>query len=101
MSKTEASAQKPKIRIGLSGEKTLNDFEADISHALMNDDVWVETTPEIMAYFNRNGMGGARHFIYKGIKVCLPGDAGKIEAEESKTAEERIHGTKPAQAVTA
>lgn len=55
---------------------------------------WVETTPEIIDHFNKQGLGGARYFVYKGIKVCAEGELEPIQEYLAKTMEERVHGTK-------
>ena len=48
-----------------------------IAFAKNNGDEWIETTPEIIKHYNREGLGGAEYFIYSGVKVC---EKGKLES---------------------
>ena len=62
--------------------ETLTEFQAKIDHALIQGDEWVETTPEIIKYYNRNGLGKhSEYFIYKNIKVCLNGQGDRIREQ--------------------
>lgn len=62
----------------------------------MNGDEWVETSPEIVTYFNKKGMNGSDYFIYKGIKVCEYGKCMAILEREAVTMDERLHGAQEA-----
>lgn len=73
-------------------DDTLNDFEAKIARAQMDQSEWVETTKKVIGYFNRKGMNGAEHFLYKGIKVCEYGKTEAIEAKADEDLGKRIHG---------
>jgi hypothetical protein len=54
---------------------------------------WVETTPEIIATLQPKGLGGAKYFIYNGVKVCEMGKIDEIETECNTPLHERIHPT--------
>ncbi len=45
----------------------------------MNGLEWVETTPEIVKYYNPRGLGRSKHFIFQGIHVCAEGDLAKAQ----------------------
>lgn len=73
----------------------------DIALAKHMGNEWVETTPEIIHHYNRNGLGErdvlgkkipVRYFIFDGIKVCAQGDLDKILEEESTPVEVLVHG---------
>lgn len=72
--------------------ETLSQFKAKLDYAKMEGDEWVETTPEIINYFNRNGLGDAGYYIHEGIKVCLIGTRDKIIEKESQQMDRRLHG---------
>lgn len=57
-------------------------------------DGWVETTKEMVDYYNPNGLGTAKYFIYNGIKVCEQGLKDTCIEEMELSAHERAHGTK-------
>lgn len=59
----------------------------------MMGEEWVETSPEIIQYFNRNGLNGAKFFIYEGIKVAPFGESEAIEGSNHEQLGQRIHGT--------
>lgn len=62
--------------------ETLTEFQSNIDAAKMNGDEWVETTPEIIKYYNRNGLGKhAKYFIFHNIKVCERGQLQAIQSE--------------------
>ena len=42
---------------------------------------WIETSPEIIKTVMPRGLGGARYFIYQGIKVCEYGQTESIVEE--------------------
>ena len=54
-------------------------------------DEWVETTPEIIAHFMREGLGKAGYFIYQGVKICPYGMREKIMEEHAKPMQDRLH----------
>lgn len=70
----------------------MNGFLNQIAMAQYNKVEWVETTPEVINHFNRNGVGKVGYFIFNGIKVCEVGKLQTILGEESIPLSERIHG---------
>lgn len=73
-------------------KETISQFMDKIAIAKGNGDEWVETTPEIIHHYNRRGLGGAKYFLYDGIKVCEFGQSEKIEAEMHEPMGQRIFG---------
>ena len=80
---------------------TLSKFQFRIDQAKMNGDEWVETSPAIMKYFNRGGLGTYKdrgqevpreYFIYQGIKVCGEGAMEGLIAKEGKQLGKVVHG---------
>lgn len=65
---------------------------AELELATTKEEQWVETTPEVIAKLNRNGLGGAKYFIYKGVKVCEYGKVEEIIAEEDTPVSDRVMG---------
>ena len=62
--------------------ETLTEFQAKVDAAKMNGEEWVETTPEIIKYYNRNGLGKhSEYFIFQNIKVCLNGQGERIRTK--------------------
>ncbi len=59
----------------------------------MNGDEFVETTSEIINYFNRSGLNGKLYYIHEGIKVCEHGMIDKIMAKEALSMDQVLHGT--------
>lgn len=72
--------------------ETISMFEGKIAHAKHNGDEWVETSPQVITYFNRRGLGASEYFIYKDIKVCEHGKRDAIIDKESMSMDERLHG---------
>lgn len=77
---------------------TLNDFEMRVHRAKISGDEWVETSDEIINYYNKSGMGKSQtgkdnlYFLYKGVKVCVFGMADKAEAQMSEQGGRIVHG---------
>ena len=69
----------------------MSDFIEKHAAAQALGDMWVETTPEIIALLQPRGLGGAKFFCYKGVKVCAHGDMEGIIADEDKTVHDRMH----------
>ena len=67
-------------------------FMDKISQAQLGDEEWVETSPEIMAHYNRKGMGGQEYFIFQGIKVCEYGKRQSLEDKLNEDMAIRLHG---------
>lgn len=59
--------------------ETLTTFQSRIDAALLEGTDWVETSPAIIKYFNRSGIGKAEFFIYKNIKVCEQGQSERLQ----------------------
>lgn len=76
--------------------ETLTEFQNKIDQATLNGDEWVETTPAIIKYFNRNGLGRSEYFIYKGIKVCVNGQSERIQNNMNKQLGQVIYGDQEA-----
>lgn len=64
--------------------ETLQEFEMRLDDVMRNEEEWIETTQENINYFNRRGMGGAKYFVYKGIKVCAYGDLEELMAKDGE-----------------
>lgn len=63
--------------------ETLTDFERKIDRARINGDEWVETSKEIVKHLNPRGLGGAKYFIFKNIKVAEKGTVDDLINEET------------------
>lgn len=80
-------------KIGASAhEETMSEFLSKVAVAQASGEEWVETSPEIINYINRKGLGGSEYFTYgnPGVKVC---EYGKSEAIEKKESEQIGHRT--------
>lgn len=91
LSATSPSASKEASDPIDNTKERMSDFIEKHSIALANGDEWCETTPEIIKLLQPRGMGGAKYFCYKGVKVCEYGKIDEIEAQESKTVHDRMH----------
>lgn len=74
-------------------KETISDFLDKIAVAQMNSDEWVEVSPEIIAHYNRKGLGGAKYFIFQGIKVCENGTLDEILNSESTQRDQITFGS--------
>lgn len=72
--------------------ETVSQFLDKIIQAQGSKTEWIETTPEIIAHYNRNGLGGKNYFIYGGIKVCEKGKLEETIAQENEQLGVRLHG---------
>lgn len=70
----------------------ISDFLDRIALAQSSQEEWVEVPLEIINHYNRKGMGGAKYFIYQGIKVCEEGKLDEILAEESMQHDQKVFG---------
>ena len=62
--------------------------------ALLNQEEWVETSPKIIQYYNRNGLGPhAEYFNYKGVKVCEFGKSEAIQQKLDRKHEQIVYGS--------
>lgn len=73
-------------------KETISTFLDKIATAKGQGEESIETTPEIIAHYNRNGLNGAEYFIYNGIKVYPLGKKAEIEAKENEQLGQKIHG---------
>lgn len=62
----------------------VNEFRNMIAFAQSSDKEYIETTPEVISFFNKNGLNGKDHFIYQGIKVFPEGRAKEILEYEAR-----------------
>lgn len=53
---------------------------------------WVETSPEIVKYYNPRGLGRSKHFIFQGIHVCATGDLDAAQKIIDQDLSETIFG---------
>lgn len=65
----------------MSRDELFRRFEALVSLAIVRREEIVETTDEVINFFNPAGLGGASYFIYKGIKVCREGLTDTLSKE--------------------
>ena len=72
--------------------ETLSDFKLKVHQAKMEGNDWVETSPEIIKYYNPKGMNGVKYFWFDGVKVCELGKSEEIEQEIATPLAERMHG---------
>lgn len=71
---------------------TVHTFLDLISVAKSSGQEWVETTPEIIAHYNRQGLKGAKYFLFNGVKVCEIGQKAAILAEIDQPLSVKLHG---------
>ena len=67
--------------------RAMAEFIQAVSVAKYTGEEWVETTPEIIAHFNPQGLGGAKHFTFENVKIC---EVGKLD-EVLKHLDRTIH----------
>lgn len=60
----------------------------------MNNEDEIEASDEIIKYYNRNGLGEAKYFIFEGIKVYPMGKTEEIQKTEAEGLAQRLHGAK-------
>ncbi len=76
--------------------ETVHTFLDKISQALLSQEEWIETSPEIIRHYNRNGLNGAKYFIYQGIRVCEAGQLEAVQDELNRSMNDRAHGNSEA-----
>lgn len=54
----------------------------------------METSDEVIKYYNPAGLGGAKYFIFEGIKVFPLGLRDEIKGAEEEQMGRRLHGSK-------
>jgi hypothetical protein len=77
----------------------VSEFLSAIACAKSDGDEWVQTSLEIIQYFNKRGMGknpltgkDNTYFVYDGIKVCETGKLEQVETEMNMQTNVRLHG---------
>jgi hypothetical protein len=72
---------------------TLTEFMDAVMEAKLTGQEWIEVSPKIIQYYNKNGLGSAKYFIFQGIKVCNYGESEKIQAEMEMSWEDKLGET--------
>ena len=80
--------------------ETLSEFQSKVDRAKMENgfredgdpEHWVETCPQIIKYFNRQGLGKSDYFIYQGVKVTEVGKSDAIKERLAKQIGQINHG---------
>lgn len=75
-------------------KETVSQFRDKIELAKVNGDEWVETSPEIIAHYQRKGMGPAQFFLFEGVKVCEYGKIDEILSKENQQMGVFLHGSR-------
>lgn len=73
-------------------KEKVSDFIGRIEEAKQTGEEWIETSPEIIQFYNRRGLNGGKYFIFQGIKVCEHGMKDKIVEEENTPISMRVFG---------
>jgi hypothetical protein len=73
-------------------KETVSEFMDKIAQAKHAGEESIEASPEIIAHYNRNGLNGAKFFIYSGIKVYPTGKTQEIEDEINTPLGQTLHG---------
>lgn len=73
-------------------KETVSSFMDKIARAKADGIEYIETSPEMIQFYNRNGLNGSEYFIYSGIKVFPEGKAEAILNKEAEQIGQRIHG---------
>jgi len=94
--KKEATTITTEEPVNKQERETTMMFVDKIDHAIVNDLDWVETTPELVHYYNKRGLGPNDYFIYKGIKVCEYGKSEACQAKIDADMNRLMHGAKEA-----
>ena len=84
-------ASEPEGTTGTEAE-TLGEFVGKHAEAQANNQEWIETSHKNMCKLMTLSKWEAQgYFCYKGVKVTTFGNIEKIEANEAKTAHDRMH----------
>jgi len=67
---------------GLPLRDQLIQFNTMASMASAAKQEWIETSKEVIDYFNPNGLGGKDYFIFNGVKVRETGSSPKVLADQ-------------------
>lgn len=71
---------------------TINSFFDKIHLATINEEEWVEISPEIIKHYNKQGLGRSGYFIFQGIKVCEYGKKDELQKGMSRQIDCINHG---------
>ena len=52
---------------------------------------WLEVPEQVIKHFQPNGLGGAKHFTYENVHVCLEGTLDEALDEMDMTTEKKFH----------
>lgn len=91
--KTELKALEP---VNKEERETTMMFMDKIETAILNGDEWVETSPELIAHYNRKGLGPNEYFIFKNIKVCAYGKSEECQNKMDADLHRLMHGAQEA-----
>lgn len=73
----------------------MRDFQDKVDAAKLAGEEWVQTSPKIISYYNRKGLGTAKFFIFHDIKVTdYETDIEALEQEMDTPLALKKHGTK-------
>jgi hypothetical protein len=93
-----------KIEVGTKTTKTVIDysaavkdetpqlFELRIFKAQRDGLSSVEANPDVIDFYNPDGLGGSEYFIFRNIRVYKEGVKTSVEAQEKLQSQERLHG---------
>jgi hypothetical protein len=79
--KTQAQEALQANLVSKEQHETLTEFQHKVDQAKMNGDKWVETSPAIIKYFNRNGLGKSKYFDYQGLRICEYGKSEELQED--------------------
>ncbi len=72
----------------------IRNFQATIAIAKQTGEKEIETSQEIIDFFNPTGLGGAKHFIFQGVIVYPIGESEQIKAAMNESIAKKLHGAK-------
>ena len=70
----------------------ISEFLGAIEIAKSEGEEWVETSKEVIAHYNRKGLGPSNFFVYGGVKVCEEGNREAAEKELDRDLAQELHG---------
>lgn len=73
-------------------QETVSTFESKVAYAKNRGETWVETSKEVLNFYNPNGMGKNQFFSYNGILVCEFGKIDECENSMNADLQRQIHG---------
>jgi len=77
----------------------IRDFISQIAVCKSQGMEELESSNEIIKYYNRGGLGDAKYFIFEGIKVYPLGQMETIKKEAEEQMSVRLHGHKEGRVV--